>query len=367
MAYRLGFVMEQTLGQVTHTLNFQRWVAQDPDVVATWIPVSFSEPDYWNTAPIVRNNWTLRASLRARRQVQLALRSSPLDGLFFHTQVTALFAQRLMTRIPTVVSMDATPLNFDDIGEPYAHKPSTYRPVEGIKNALNRRSFTRARKLVIWHEWGKRSLVEDYGIPAGKIEVIPPGIDLERWNFQRPATSPSGPVRLLFVGGDFRRKGGDTLLAAFRRDLMDHCQLDIVTRDPVNTEGLTNVRVHHGVGPNSPALMEMYARADVFLFPTLGDVLPLAIMEAMASGLPLVTTGVGALKEEVDDGVTGFIVSPADVDALAAATLRLVKSPELRRQMGAAARRTAELRYNGSRNYPGILALCKACVDQARA
>ena len=121
MAYRLGFIMEQTLGHVTHAQNFQRWVADDPDVVATWIPISFDAADRWGRAPVVRSNWTLRASLQAREQIKAILRSGPLDGLFFHTQVTALFAERLMARIPSVISMDATPFNFDSIGQPYHH------------------------------------------------------------------------------------------------------------------------------------------------------------------------------------------------------------------------------------------------------
>jgi glycosyltransferase involved in cell wall biosynthesis len=364
MAYRLGFVMEQTLGHVTHTQNFRYWVAKDPDVTPTWIPVSFDVPDRWHWAPIVKSNWTLRASLRARAQLQTVLRSEKLDGLFFHTQVTALFAQRLMARIPTVVSMDATPLNFDSIGGPYDHAPSEYKHIEAFKNALNRRTFDHARKLITWHEWGKQSLMSDYGIQADKVEVIPPGIDLERWNFPRlGGNGQTGPVRLLFVGGDFRRKGGEHLLAAFRRDLMRDCELDIVTRETVNTEGLVNVRVHHGLGPNAPELLALYGRADAFVFPTLGDTLPLVVMEAMASGLPVVTTTVGALQEEVEDGVTGFLIPPGDVNALAEATLRLVTNPQLRLDMGAAGRRAADRRFNGSQNYPHVLAVCKRCVD----
>jgi glycosyltransferase involved in cell wall biosynthesis len=363
MAYRLGFVMEQTLGHVTHTQNFRHWVERDSEVVPTWIPVSFYAPDHWNKAPLVRDNWTLRASLRARAQVQAALRSERLDGLFFHTQVTALFAQRLMAKIPTVVSMDATPLNFDSIGVPYNHRPSIYRHVEALKNALNRRTFNHARKLITWHDWGKQSLIADYGVNGNKVEVIPPGIDLERWNFPRPAIPGPGPVRLLFVGGDFRRKGGDTLLAAFRRDLMPHCSLDIVTREEVDTEGLPNVCVHHGMAPNAPELMALYARADVFIFPTLADTLPLVVMEAMASGLPVVATTVGALKEEVDDGITGFLIPPGDALALGQATLQLVMDPQLRLDVGAAARRAADRKFNGSRNYPHLLNVCKRCVD----
>ena len=363
MAYRIGFVMEQTLGHVTHTQNFQQWVALDPQVEATWIPVSFHAADHWSRTPLVRTNWTLRASLRARAQVQAVLRARTLDALFFHTQVTALFAQRLMDRIPTVVSMDATPLNFDSIGIPYDHHPSRYRPVEGLKNALNRRTFDRARQLITWHEWGKASLMTDYGINGSKVNVIPPGIDLDRWHF--PRGPREGPVRLLFVGGDFRRKGGDTLLTAFRR-LAGDCELDIVTREPVNVVGTANVRVHRNMSPNAPELKALYGAADIFVFPTTADTLPLVIMEAMASSLPVVTTTVGALTEEVEHGVTGFLVEPGNAEALTAATLRLVREPARRLAMGRAAREAAHRKFNGANNYPRILDLCKRCADQGR-
>jgi glycosyltransferase involved in cell wall biosynthesis len=366
MPYRLGFVIEQTLGQITHTKNFQHWVAQDPSISATWLPISYESRAGLAGLPLIGNNWTVRASLLAMQQVRAARRLETFDALFFHTQVTSLFAHRLMLEIPTIVSMDATPLNFDTIGKPYAHAPSRIGPVESVKNALMRRAFTRARRLVVWHQWGKRSLVEDYGAPPEKVAVIAPGIDMERWNFPRDNFDPNRVVRLLFVGGDFKRKGGDTLLAAMRQGLARYCALDIVTRDPVDTAGLSNVRVHHGLGPNMPELMALYAAADVFVFPTEADVLPLAIMEAMASALPVVTTNVGAIGEQITDGVTGFVVAPHDEHALCDCTLRLVRNPELRRQMGIAARAAAERHFNGSRNYAAVLDIMKACADQAK-
>ena len=72
----------------------------------------------------------------------------------------------------------------------------------------------------------------------------------------------------------------------------------------------------------------------------------------MASGLPVVTTSVGAIGEQVEHGVTGFLVPPGDHDALAEAMLRLVADPDLRREMGAAGRRAADRLFNGARNYP---------------
>jgi glycosyltransferase involved in cell wall biosynthesis len=366
MVYRLGFVMEQTLGHVTHTQNFMRWAERDPEVAPTWILVPYESEDVWRSTPLIRDNWTLRASLRARAQVRRVLRSQPLDGLFFHTNVTALFAHRLMTQIPTVVSMDATPLNLDSIGEQYNHTPSILTGVESVKNALTRRTFRRARRLVVWNEWGKRSLVRDYGIDPGKVCVIPPGVDLTQWQDPPSSSTSTGRIRLLFVGGDFRRKGGEVLLQAFRH-LADRCELDIVTGARLNVEGIANVRVHCGLRPNAPELRRLYADADIFVFPTLADVLPLVIMEAMASGLPVIATNVGGIMEQVDHGVTGFLVPPNDVHALLEALRRLVESPHLRRELGSAARRTAGQRFSGSTNYARLLEVCKGCVDQARA
>jgi glycosyltransferase involved in cell wall biosynthesis len=357
--------MEQTLGHITHAKNLRYWIDRDPEVIPTWIPVSFELRDRWNKVPLVKNNWTLRASLRAREQVRAALRSTELDGLFYHTPVTALFSQQLMVEIPTVVSMDATPINFDRVGGPYEHWPSALRPLETFKNALNRRTFKQSQRLIGWCQWAKDSLAADYGIDPGKVTVIPPGVDLDKWKSAR-GTEARHPVRLLFVGGEFVRKGGDTLLEAFRTSLAQDCELDIVTRSPVDTQGLAGVRVHHGLAPNAPELMALYARADIFAFPTRGDVLPLVIMEAMASGLPVITTAVGAVCEQIEHGVTGFLIAPGDARALAEVILRLVRDPHLRNAMSAAARQCAEQKFNAARNYPKVLALCKECADAGR-
>ena len=178
MPYRIGFVMEQTLGHITHAKNLYARIEQDAEVIPTWLPISYEQRDRWDRVPVVKGNWTLKSSLRARQQVQAALRTTRLDALFYHTQVTALFSGGLMADIPTIVSLDATPLNFDTIGSPYNHKPSSFALLESFKNALNRRVFARATRLVTWCQWAKDSLVDDYGVQGGKVEVIPPGVDV---------------------------------------------------------------------------------------------------------------------------------------------------------------------------------------------
>jgi glycosyltransferase involved in cell wall biosynthesis len=312
----------------------------------------------------VRSNWTLRASFRAREQARAAMSRKQLDGLFFHTQVTALFGSRLMARCPAVVSLDATPLNVDSVGAAYNHAPSGSKSLEALKNTLNRYTFRSAKRLITWCDWARQSLVNDYGVEADKVTVIPPGIDLDRWRFERNGDSGRNrPLRLLFVGGDFRRKGGDILLQAFRKELRGRCELDIVTREEVETTLGEGIRVHHGLTSNAPALLDLYAKADAFVFPTLGDCLPIAVMEAMASGLPVVSTCVGAISEEVEDGRTGFLTPPGDAERLAGYVSRLADDADLRREMGAAGRRVAEERFDGGKNYRRVLAVCKRCVD----
>ena len=147
------------------------------------------------------------------------------------------------------------------LGAFYGHAPSGNARLEALKKRLNQRAFGAARQLVTWSQWAKDSLVADYGVSAEKITVIPPGIDTGRWDFDRAGAADAGrPVNLLFVGGDFARKGGDTLLAAFARlppSATSH--LHIVTKTDGVGDGLPNVTVHRDVAPNSEPLLRLFA------------------------------------------------------------------------------------------------------------
>ena len=129
-------------------------------------------------------------------------------------------------------------------------------------------------------------------------------------------------------------------------------ELDLVTRDELPEE--PGVTVHHGLGPNSPALIELYHRADVFCLPTLGDCLPMVLSEAGAVGLPLVSTEVGAIGEIVRDGRTGLLVPVSDAAALADALGRLATiagaAPAARQR--SSSRRPRRLRRRDERASP---------------
>jgi len=357
---KLGFVLEQSLGHTTHAQNLKHALKTRPDILPTYVDLPFhGMPGAWARLPGIRSNWSLRASLGA----YLALRpqAKSLRAMLFHTQVTSLFSAGLMRHSPAVISLDATPIQYDALGRFYGHAPSGNSHLEAFKKRLNVRALTAARHLVTWSHWAKASLVTDYGMPADKITVIPPGIDTARWRFSRETTRPSQTLHLLFVGGDFTRKGGDVLLKAFQSlPASIDAQLHLVTNSPDVAEGQANIQLYRNVTPNSETLLDLFRQADIFVFPTRADCLPLAIMEAMAAGLPIITTSVGALPEAIISGETGLIVPPDDADALANAITRLAADPGLRAQLGQSARDMALECFDATTNYLRLLDVVKS-------
>jgi glycosyltransferase involved in cell wall biosynthesis len=348
---RVGFVLEQTLGHVTHSANLRELIAADPRIEPVFAPIEYAVAGWAARVPGY-GNWTVRAGLRARRAVRRLRRDGPLDALFVHTQVPAILLPDRLRRIPTVVSLDATPIQYDELGEHYGHGTGN-DTVERWKWKANRNCFARAARIVTWAAWTRDGLVDRYEVPADKVVVIPPGVHYEKWaalGHQPSTDGDGGGVRVLFVGGDLERKGGLILVDAVRRlrdDGLD-VRLDLVTRDAVNTS--TGITVHHGLGPNSAELIELYHQADIFCLPTLGDCLPMVLSEAGAVGLPLVSTDVGAIREIVREDETGLLVPVGDVGALTEALRQLVLDPDRRHRLGDRARRVVQEDFDAASN-----------------
>lgn len=364
--FNFGFIVEQALGHITHYQNLQYWVDKDSQIKPYWMPIGTDSNNFWDKIPVIRNNWSLQVSLRTRKAIKTTMKTQTPDALFIHTQTLALFAIPLMHRIPTIISTDATPLNLDSIAAGYNHKVGGNYFAERLKYQWNKSTYDAAAAIVTWCQWAKDSLIYDYDIPADKITVIPPGVDLEKWHFQRQkkvAKNSTSPLKLLFVGGDFARKGGYTLLEAFLDGLnQDYC-LDIVTKDislKQEFAGIENLKLHFDLTPNSPRLRELFAQADIFVFPTEADCFGIVASEAMAAGLPVITTDIGGLSEQVEHGVNGLIVPPSDVTALAIALRLLKDNPNKIASMAVASRRIAEQRLNARRNYGAIFNLMKS-------
>jgi glycosyltransferase involved in cell wall biosynthesis len=329
---------------VTHGQNLRKLLHDAPALEAKWLDVPFEPRGSIYHLPPMSFNWSLRGSLYARRKL-LGGDWPHLDAAFVHTMTISLLANPYYKRVPTVISVDATPVNLDSLAGAYSHKVQP-RLIEQVKRSLTRKALSLASGYVSWSEWAKQSLVSDYGVPADEVLVVAPGTDLAL--FRKDTPRRDGLPRILFVGGDFVRKGGDVLLEAFRQRLRGKAELHLVTGHPVPAgEGIFT---YAGLPPNSAPLVDLFRNADVFALPTRADCLAVVLGEAMASSLPIVTTNVGAHSEAVVHGRTGFIVEPGDVESLADALERLVDDPSLCRSMGEQARALAEERFDAGCN-----------------
>jgi glycosyltransferase involved in cell wall biosynthesis len=169
---------------------------------------------------------------------------------------------------------------------------------------------------------------------------------------------------VLFVGGDFQRKGGDVLLEALAGPARDRCEVHLVTK--ARMPSTPGVHVHNGIGPNSPELIQLFSAADIFVLPTYADCLPLVLMEAAAAALPVVTTNVGALSEAVLTGRSGIVVPTGDRAALARAIMRLAEDAELRRTMGQAGHALANQKFDARRNSQALVDLVIDVADRGQ-
>ena len=166
--------------------------------------------------------------------------------------------------------------------------------------------------------WVRDSYVNEYGIAPERIDVLPVGADLALWQplAKCDAEQEVGPLRILFVGYEFQRKGGETLLRAFRALPPGTAELHMVTRPPA-PEG-EGIFLHTRLQPNSPELIRLYQTADVLALPTEADTFGIVAVEASAAGIPAIVSDIGGVASIVEEGVTGFVIRPGDAEALSA-------------------------------------------------
>jgi alpha-maltose-1-phosphate synthase len=201
--------------------------------------------------------------------------------------------------------------------------------------------YQRASAVFAISEGLRKSFVEQFLVAPDRARAVHAGPNFDVSRIPVRSSERRGPPTILFVGAQFERKGGPSLLAAFKlvRDRVPDARLIVVGPDqPIGqhpgVECLGYLR--KDVLADSAQLVGAYARADVFCLPTLFEPFGIVFLEAMFFGLPCVGTKVGAVPEMIENGVSGFTVSPGVVPELADRLTALLLNREQASRMGAA-------------------------------
>ncbi len=203
------------------------------------------------------------------------------------------------------------------------------------------------------------------GFPREKVHIIPHGIDMSEY---APVSSdrkgalratlglPADKLLVTYTGRLIEGKGLETLFAAIR-SLADVPRLHVVLvgsgqgqvisieeklREFALGPALSGRVTFTGRVDNVAAYLQA---SDIFIFPTLDEALGMSAVEAQACGLPAVASRTGGVPDVIEDGVTGILAPPGEVEPLAAGLRRLIEDPALRSRYADAARRRTEAKF----------------------
>jgi glycosyltransferase involved in cell wall biosynthesis len=199
-----------------------------------------------------------------------------------------------------------------------------------------------------------------------RIEVVHCGVDLRVYDGRPARRGPTAPLRLLTVARLERRKGIETLLGALARLAGGEPAIELtIVGDGPDRDRIVRRAAELGVdGAVTMAgavaedeVTRFYERADAFCLPSSAEGVPIVLMEAMASRLPVVATAIAGVRELVRDGESGLVVPAGDDLALADALRRLIDDPELGARLGENGREAVAAEFSLQRSAERIEAL----------
>ena len=244
--------------------------------------------------------------------------------------------------VPHFIYTDHTHLS--NLASPYFDR-RLLRPKRWI--ALERTIYQNATRIFTRSSDVSADLVNLYDVEPQKVSCVYTGSNVHVSPEVAPTRPPYGARRILFVGGDWERKGGPVLVEAFRRvrEELPDAQLTVIGCNPiVDVPGCTvlgqvwldDVSAHYG-------------SASVFCLPTRLEPFGIAFVEAMMHRLPIVATRTGAVPDMVEEGVNGRLVETGDSEGLAQALLEVLRDEAIARAYGEASHRRAVERYTWER------------------
>lgn len=252
-------------------------------------------------------------------------------------------------------------------GEPYSRLNANEKFLVSFNwflRIFEEKMLERAKKIIAVSHFTKRELLEYYKIREDKIRVIHNGVDVNKFKpapDKRKVKEALGfnpdDLAIVSVGRLYARKGLFTLIesmpAVVKRFknakfiISGKGQSDEMRKLIAHAEklGVKNNIIFTGYYPDKK-LPKLYQAADVFAFSTFYEHHPFAVLEALATGLPVVTTTVGGIPETIESDKNGFLVEPFNPRQFADRILYLFEHPAEAAEMGALARKTVEERFD---------------------
>jgi glycosyltransferase involved in cell wall biosynthesis len=284
-----------------------------------------------------------RAAIAAIRELALRTRADVVHAHGFKADIYVYLALR-RTRIPFVST---------------CHTWYDNDLMVTLYGKLDRLVLRRFARVVAVSDEVRQRLLKA-GVRANKIRMVQNGIDLRPFDGAVPTlredASPHHALLVGLIGRLAWEKGVDIFLRAAAIVLVDSPETRfIVVGEGPDLDKLDrlidelNIRANVSMLGRRDDMPSVYASLDVMVSASRQEGLPMAILEGMASGVPLVATSVGEVPAVVRDGRTGIVVKPEDVDALAAAIASLLPDPARRARLGAAGRQLIEEEYSAQR------------------
>jgi glycosyltransferase involved in cell wall biosynthesis len=289
------------------------------------------------------------ASLEASIRVGLC----KADVIVAVTAATYVFSLR--SAKPVIFISDAT---FACISQIYPDLSNMPRWLKRDADKIERAALRSSKRIIFSSDWAKNSAIMDYQVSPALVRVLPlgPNISSQALAEFEPDYSPDfqDGVRLLFIGADWRRKGGPVVLD-IKRNLESRgvpCEVFFVGNYP---EGLAPERGVHSIGRLDKSdekqlqeLCRLYQSAHFFVLPTSAEAYGIVFSEAQAFGCPSLTFAVGGTPTAVKNGVTGFTLPiTANAGDFADTICSLVRDP---RQYGQISH-NCRLRYENEANW----------------
>jgi len=247
------------------------------------------------------------------KRVEKRLENIEYDVLF---SPGTLYVSRLDIYKPIVVWVDAT---FSSLLDTYPQYSKLTNKQIKAGNELEDSAFERISKVIFSTSWAANSAINSYQLNKNKVEIIPFGSNLEN-NFQQKdiqlfnRSKSDDKIKLLFIGADWDKKGGDLLLSIFSelKQLSNRYELDIVGSSPDNAPEMDDIIFHGFLNKSNSSqnqkLNSLFQSSHYFILPTKAEAFGIVFCEANSYGLPVFGSNIGGIPDIIKNGVNGELL-----------------------------------------------------------